>query len=553
MNFKRSILAPLLVVLAASLSGGWLLQQHPGEEENPARRARLLDEVIEHLADRYVDERSESELYRMAVEGLLRELGDPHTSFLTAEDYEDLAVQTTGEYGGLGIEISVRDGWITIISALPDTPAERAGLIAGDRIVEVEGESTEGWSDQDAVNALRGPKGAPVNISIARPGVNEPIPYRVVRDEIHIHAVPFAYRLSERVGYLKLTLFSETATEEIEDAIQKLRDEGADGLILDLRQNPGGLLEQGVAVSDLFLERGETILEIRSRDPRQNQSFRASTPESHRGLRVVVLVDSYSASAAEIVAGALQDHDRALVVGEGGTFGKGSVQTLYPLSGGNFLKLTTGRWYTPAGRSIQRDHDSDDPALLTAADAHPDGDLSAREPVDTAGRETYQTDSGRVVYGGGGIIPDLLVQSEPDEEEEEFLAWAYRYLTEMEDAAFQQAVELGRAQPRLSADFRVTDAMLDDFLRRLAATGAEPDPEEFAAARDWVERFLSYRIARHRFGAAVASRRGAEFDQTIQTALNLLENAPDQEALFAMAKRRGALDEPSAVPDSPRE
>jgi carboxyl-terminal processing protease len=274
----------------------------------------------------------------------------------------------------------------------------------------VEGKSTQGWSTTDAVAVLRGPKGQPVNIRIARPGVDEPIPFTIVRDEIHVQAVRAAYMLEDGIGLINLGMFSEAATSDLTAAVEQLKAQGMTRLILDLRDNPGGLLDQGISVSDLFLKRNAAISETRSRDPRETRTFRAMNGEQYPDIPIAVLVNRSSASAAEIVAGALQDNDRALVVGET-SFGKGSVQTLHPLSGGNYLKLTTGRWYTPAGRSIQKPHspEADAIALLEGEELPED---VFDEPVDTTPREEYRTLGGRVVYGGGGIVPDVIVRSE---------------------------------------------------------------------------------------------------------------------------------------------
>src|SRR5690606_24215472 len=352
MKIKRSILAPMLVAVLALASGGWLLQKGGIQEQNVYFQARLFEEVLHHVSDRFVDPQDPSELYRKAIDGMLYELGDPHTSLMTPKDFEQLRVQTEGEYGGLGIQIDIRDGWVTVIAPLRDTPAERAGLQAGDRIVQVDGETTRGWTVDEAVDRLRGPKGEAVDLRVVRSGVDEPIPFRIVRDEIRVPSVALAYLVEGGIGYVELSVFSEAATRGLKAAIDDLRAKGMKGLVLDLRQNPGGLLDQGVSVSNLFLSDGKAVVETRSRIPSQNQQFRATGVDNYPGMPIVVLVDEGSASASEIVAGALQAHDRALGLGRT-TYGKGSVQTLFLLSGGNHLKLTTARWYTASGRSIQ--------------------------------------------------------------------------------------------------------------------------------------------------------------------------------------------------------
>src|SRR5690606_7377532 len=304
----RAFLAPLTIAAVALASGGWLLQRGASREGNVYTQARLFDEVLHHISEKYVDAKDPTTLYRMAIDGLIYELGDPHTAFMTPKDYEELKVQTQGEYAGIGAEIDVRDGWVTIVGPLPGSPAERAGLLAGDKIIEVDGESTRGWTTNDAVKVLRGPKGKPVDIRIMRVGVDEPIPFRVVRAEIHIDAVRTKYMIEDGIGYIDLRVFNESTTQELRQAIDELRGQGMRGLVLDLRGNPGGLLDQAISASDLFLPRGVQIAELRGRTPEMSQRFVSSSDDQYPGLPIVVLTGPMTASASEILAGALQDH-----------------------------------------------------------------------------------------------------------------------------------------------------------------------------------------------------------------------------------------------------
>lgn len=539
MKLKRTVLGPVMVAAVAMVSGGWLLQQGGGDDPLGVRNQRVFDEVLNRLSTDYVDTYSRTDLYRKAVEGLIRELGDPHTSFMTAEEYAALHAQTTGEYGGLGIQIDQKNGWITVIAPLPGTPAERAGLMAGDRIVEVEGRTTRGWTTDEAVKVLRGRPGDAVSIRVARVGMDEPIGYSIVREEIQTRAISSSYMVGDGIGYARLTVFSETATSELRQAIEGMKQEGMRGLILDLRMNPGGLLDQGISVADLFAERGMAVVETRSRQPRDSRTFSARTPEAYPGLKLVVLVDEYSASASEIVAGALQDHDRALVLGAP-TFGKGSVQTLVPLSGGNFLKLTTGRWYTPVGRSIQKDYQTNGDAVALLEDQPMDVEGNPVAQTDTVQRKPYRTDSGRVVYGGGGIVPDLIVR--PDTlttAEKEFAAAVFRGGAAFNDVLFSFSIDYIRANPNLQQGFPVTAEMRADVFRRLQAAGIEVTREQFEAARTVLDTRLAEEITLHKFGQAAAVQRRNANDAVMRTALDLLRRAPDQQALFRLAQQQG--------------
>jgi carboxyl-terminal processing protease len=511
------------------VTGGWFLQRGVAGEQSVYSQARLFQEVMSHIADRFVDVKDPTDLYRMAVDGLLNELGDPHTAFMTPQDYEQLRLSTQGEYGGIGVQIGKRGDWITVILPLPNTPGERSGLRAGDQIIEVDGETTRGWTEDMAVSRLRGPKGQAVRIRIARPGIAETQEHQIVREEIHINAVSSAFMLPDGVGYVDMRTFSETSTTELREAIERLRGEGARGLIVDLRLNPGGLLDQGIAVADLFLERGQLVSEIKSRVANQNQRFAARDREQFPGLPVVVLVGPSSASASEIVAGALQDHDRALVLGRT-TYGKGSVQTLYPLTGQNWLKMTTARWYTPVGRSIQRPFDVEEHVAELA-----DGDMGMVEQ-DTVPRPQYRTDSGRIVYGGGGIHPDLLVMPDTFElAERPFFQETLRQQPAWANARLTFAVDFVRRNPNLRPGFAVTEGMLEEFYRTLSTAGMTVDRGVYDAASRWVAMQIGDEITYSKWGELERRRRQNAQDPQVRTAADLLRRADSPAGLFTLA------------------
>jgi carboxyl-terminal processing protease len=534
MKLHRTIVAPALVAGVALVSGGWLLQQGV-REDSVFQRAQLFDEVVRYVQTRYVDPQPASELYQKAIKGMLRELGDPHTTFMSAEEYAQLHLATSGEYGGVGIQIAPRDNYITAVGVLPGTPAERAGVRVGDRMIEIDGQDAKGWSDEKAVKVLRGPKGSPVTIKVLRVGVDEPVTFRIVRDEIRVKSVPYAYMATPGVGYVNLTVFAETSTDEIRAAITRLKGEGMKSLVLDLRNNPGGLLNQGVSVSDLFLKSGQAIVETRARDPRESETFRARDDASYPELPVIVLVDEYSASAAEIVAGALQDHDRALVVGSP-TYGKGSVQSLFPLSGGNFLKMTTAKWYTPVGRSIQKEHEEDEDGVA-AEDTAEVSRSGAPMLQDTVKRTPFRTDGGRTVYGGGGIVPDLeLKQDSATAVERDFFRALAKDLGKWESELLRFAVEYGRDTPGLTPDFQVTPAMRNTLFERIARAGIGVTRAQYDAAQRYVDLRLVNAIARARFGDSVAAQRNDATDRVLQEALRLARSSPTQSALFRAAE-----------------
>jgi carboxyl-terminal processing protease len=537
MKIKRTVATPVLVALIGVVSGGFLLQQGVDPRRNVYFQARLLEEVVRHISTRFVDETNPDRLYRMAIDGMLLELGDPHSTFMTPDDYERLRLQTQGEYGGLGIEIDIRDGWLTVLSPLPNSPAERVGLQPGDRIIQVDGESTRGWSTDKAVSVLRGPKGTSVRIEVARMGIDAPIPFEITRAEIVLTAVPAAYMLNDRVGYIELTGFSESATDSLRASIDRLRDEGMKSLVLDMRRNTGGLLDQGMAIADLFLDRRQLVLETRGRTPDQNHVFRARANDAYPDLELAVLIGQRSASATEIVAGALQDHDRAILIGET-TFGKGSVQTLLQLPGNNMLKLTTARWYTPSGRSIQKPYGihEDVTAVVDGAEIDMRAAAEAARDVEEKleeGTAPYRTSKGRTVLGGGGITPDLVVLDTLSTAEQELVRAVREDWAQFEQLIYRYAVGYAR-QNDLRPDFPVTEAMLADFYDLLQEEGLAVDREAYDAASVWVGRRLAYEISVAEFSRQVGWKRLMNDDPRVHAATEILMQAPSTDEAFAL-------------------
>lgn len=347
-NVFASILAFALGAVVISVAAEGRQEDH----SETFRQLELFGDVLSRIESDYVTDTDQTELIEAAIDGMLASL-DPHSAYHNPDAYEDLRVSTRGEYGGLGMEVTKRDEYITIVSPISDTPAERAGLRTNDRIIAVDGASIIGITVDSAVELMRGAVGDPVTITIARAG-EDPFDVTLVRDTIPLRTV--ATRIDDGIPYLRIAGFNERTTEMLLEGITDLEEEYGGplpGLILDIRYNPGGLLDQAIGVTDVFLDGGE-VVSTRNRDPRDTQRYNARPGDRLNGAPIVVLINEGSASAAEIVAGALQDRHRAELVGMT-SFGKGSVQTIIPLRGGRdgALRLTTGRYYTPAGRSIQ--------------------------------------------------------------------------------------------------------------------------------------------------------------------------------------------------------
>lgn len=347
MKFKA--LTALLCALSLSGLAGVAPAGAAGSETY--RQLNLFGDVFERIRSDYVEEVPDADMIEAAIRGMLADL-DPHSSYLSSDDFKNMQVQTRGEFGGLGIEVTMENGIVRVVSPIDDTPAARAGIQAGDYITHLDGEQVIGLTLSEAVEKMRGPVDTMIKLTIVREGADAPLEVEITRAVITIKSVRF--RAEGDVGYVRITSFNEQTESGLKEAVAALGKELGDdlkGYVIDLRNNPGGLLDQAVAVSDAFLDKGE-IVQTRGRENRDIQRYNASGGDLAGGKTLVVLINGGSASASEIVAGALQDHERALVVGTK-SFGKGSVQTIIPLGANGALRLTTARYYTPSGRSIQ--------------------------------------------------------------------------------------------------------------------------------------------------------------------------------------------------------
>ena len=533
MRHRWAITAAIAVI--SFFSGGWLLQRGTGDQA-VFRQARIFDDVLNHVRHFYVDSVPEADLYKKATDGLLTELKDPYSVLLVEDDFKELTEKTSGNYAGLGIQIDVREGWITVVAPLPESPAERAGIQTGDLIIEVDGKSTHDWKSEAAVKALRGQAGSKVKILVRRPGLADPIPYELTRAAIHVRSVPPGTMFDGGVGYISLNPVSETSAQELESEIAALKKKGMKSMLLDLRNNPGGLLDQGVKVADLFLDPGQEIVSTRGRSRGSTRQFFDSDAQLDPALPIVVLVSEGTASAAEIIAGALQDHDRALVVGTP-TFGKGLVQTLYPLGESTALKLTTARWFTPSGRTIQRvASDELDQVRQAMADMDPRAPRDSASDSAMAARPVFKTDAGRTVRGGGGIVPDVVVR--PDTftvAEREFVKAVGEKAAAYRDALTGYALELKQQKAVTSEQFTVTPAMRQAFYDRLAKKGVVVTPATYQAASTFIDQQLGYEISRYTFGRPAESRRRWQDDLQMQEALRLLRRAATPKDLLTLA------------------
>jgi carboxyl-terminal processing protease len=470
-----------------------------------------------------------------SIEGMLRTL-DPHSGFFPPREFRNMRERQEGRYFGIGITI-LRVGNDVVVSALFEgSPAYRAGIRRGDVIARVGTEDAKDWTTQDVVDRVKGPKGTTVDIGVRRPGVDELISLTVARDEIRIPSVRTAFMIDPGTGYIRLQDFSETTNSELGSGLTKLRAAGMQRLLLDLRDNPGGPLDQAIEVASRFLRLGQMVVYTRGRIPNADDEYRVRTPGGFTDLPLIVLVDRQSASASEIVAGAMQDHDRGLVVGET-TFGKALVQSVYPISNGAGLALTTGRYYTPSGRLIQRPWDAsfDDYVTYQFRDQEP---TRAHSPS-----ELKFTDNNRKVYGGGGIEPDRFIVGPVEgfnptrfsrllcgPSGRACTGFAERFSREGDDRPGSRS---STRTHRVTQGWKVTDAMVEEFRQYLVDERVKIDEAAFAADLPFLKAMIRFEVDVDLFGVEEARRNLSAVDPQVQAALGHFDAARE---LLAMRK-----------------
>ena len=453
-------------------------------------------------------------IYKGAIPGMLRTL-DPHSNFFDPKEYQALRDDQRGHYYGVGMLVGARNGKTVVMAPFPGSPAYKAGLRPGDIISMVNDKATENLNTTEIADLLKGPRGTQVRITVVREGSTEPIPFTVTRDEVKRPSVQDAFWVKPGIAYMKILSFNETTSREMEDNLKRLGENNIKGLVLDLRENPGGLLNEGVAVADHFLQKGQTIVSHRGRNSAE-KPYIARTGNKGRDYPIVVVVNKFSASAAEIVSGALQDHDRAWVLGET-TFGKGLVQTVYPLSENTGLALTTAHFYTPSGRLIQRDYSN-----RSFYDYYFHKDDNARNPADVK-----MTDSGRTVYGGGGITPD--------EKYEPPKADAFQIGLARKSAFFNFTRNyFGTHDTNLPKNWMPDDVTLTQFHDYLLKQNYTFTEGEFTQDRDWIRRGLAVEMYITAFNKDESDRVLAQTDPEVERAV---EAMPKAKALLETAKR----------------
>jgi carboxyl-terminal processing protease len=562
---RQYILVAAIVALFAvsiGISGGAFGQSKSSGKTAPASDVyhdlEIFTKILEKISQNYVDEVDTHVLIEKAIEGMLGEL-DPHSQYLAGLEYEDLMVSTRGEFGGLGILISFRDNFPTVMSPIDGTPAERAGIRGGDQIIEIEGNVTEGWSVDKAVGFLRGEPGTKVRFKVSRPGQTDAIEYVLTREVINVSSVPYYSKMDDGIGYIRVSNFAKKTAQEMEDALVELEKQGIRGLVLDFRSNPGGLLQTATEVSEMFLDKDKLLVYTKGRLANANRKYYSANRDIHKGYPIVVMVNENSASASEIFAGAMQDWDASIVVGQT-TFGKGTVQTVFNLSDTEAVKLTTAKYYTPSGRSIHKDEkahgEEDDLVAMNDGggemDLRPDdapdqkldaGTTELKEVKEAAEKPIFYTSSGRVVYGGGGITPDL-----------EFTPREYTELMrrlERDGLGFSFAVDYLKSH-QITEDFKTTDAILQDFYKFLATKKFEYKKEDLTAENvDYIRTMIAREAVNNKYGRKAMYKIVLESDPELQETLKMMETHPTLKEMFSYAEDQKNSVKKAAVTKKP--
>jgi len=510
---RRSAVLILSIILACGCLGMVFGQKltsgaSSGGSDNDVRDSmKTFSDVYTVVQENYAEPvNPDKAIYNGAIPGMLRVL-DPHSNFFDPKAYAALREEQRGKYYGVGMQVGPRNNKVIVIAPFAGAPAYRAGIRPGDIIIAVDGKQTDNMSTSDVAELLKGPKGTSVKITVLREGSDKPLDFTVIRDEIPRYSVDVHFLIRPGIGYIHVSGFQETTEKEVRDALDEFGD--IHGLILDLRQNPGGLLSEGVGVADQFLKKGQVIVSHHGRASAE-KVYKATHGNGGKDYPIVVLVNRGTASAAEIVAGAIQDHDRGLIAGET-TFGKGLVQTVYPLSENTGLALTTAKYYTPSGRLIQREYNG-----VSLYDYYYNDRDSSNADSGVSNHEVKMTDSGRTVYGGGGITPDVKIPNPKTNKFQDTLLEKYAFFNFSKHYVINHKVD---------KTFEVDDAVMQEFRKFLDEQKITFTEAEIAENNDWIRSNIKAELFINEFGQQEGMRVHAETDPEVQKALELMPQA----------------------------
>lgn len=530
-NTKNQIRLPL--ILCIGLAGGILIGSSLNPKSGPKEigdEVQKFREVLSLVQNEYVDEAKTDQLVEEAIEHLLTKL-DPHSSYIPATDREAASEDLRGNFEGIGIEFNIFQDTLVVVSPLSGGPSEAVGLRSGDKIVKVDDKQVAGIgiNNSDVYKFLKGPKGSEVKIDIVRPGSKEVLSYNITRDKIPQYSVESAYMIDSEIGYVKIRLFTATTYEEFKAALAKLKEQGMKKLVLDLQSNPGGYLNQAIDLSDEFLKAGEKIVFTKGKDKRYDTEAMTTDKGDFEEGSLIVLVNEGSASASEIVSGALQDNDRALIVGRR-TFGKGLVQTPFDLNDGSELRLTISRYYTPSGRSIQKPYGTEEEYNREVYQRYQHGEFFHADSIKFNDSLKYQTSSGRTVYGGGGIMPDYFVPLDTTQNSVYFnrlfnvnapRELAFKYSQKNKERLEQMGFE------KFRTSFEVDDNLLGELVALGKRGGVNPMPGDLKVHKAAIQNYLKAEIARRIWGNDGYFPILNENNEILQQAIKMFDKVPE--------------------------
>jgi carboxyl-terminal processing protease len=530
-NSNYQISLPL--ILCIGLAGGVLIGASmntapaPGAIKDDVQKFR---EVLSLVQNEYVDEAETDELVEDAIQHLLARL-DPHSSYIPARDREAASEDLRGDFEGIGIEFNIFQDTLVVVAPLSGGPSEAVGLLTGDKIIRVDNKNIAGIGirTQDVFKYLKGPKGTEVKLEVLRSELNKPIEFNIIRDKIPQFSLDVAYMIDDEIGYIKISRFAQTTYDEFQAAMDNLKKKGMKKLVLDLQGNPGGYMNQAIDIADEFLKSGNKIVFTKGKDTRYNAESMASGKGDFEEGDLIVLVNEGSASASEIVAGALQDNDRALIVGRR-TFGKGLVQSPFDLDDGSELRLTISRYYTPSGRSIQKPYSTDDEYNKEVYTRYQHGEFFVADSIKFNDSLKYQTLSGRTVFGGGGIMPDYFVPLDTTQNSEYFnklfnvnapREYAFNYARQNKEKIESMGFD------RYRKEFTITDQMLQQLVNLGEREGVKPMYNDLQLHKQVFRTYLKAEIARriwHNEGFFPVVN---ENNEILQQALKMFDKIPE--------------------------